>query len=125
MYRQISPGKFTVQTFDDVPVNFHNVEVVERMHQRPGQRTQPGPYLYEVIALARMDSADNVRYSLGIDKKILTETFAGDMAHDLLELTRPVALAVLGVSLGRPGTTASNHPALERAQGNPNYKRSL
>ena len=63
MHRQFFPGELLTQAFGQIPVNFHDMQMTERLQQRPSQRAQPGADFNQKIILGRMDV-------LGIDMPV-------------------------------------------------------
>jgi hypothetical protein len=81
VYCQLIPSELLLQVLDYIPVNFHHVQMVDRLQQRPFQGGQSRTDLHQEVIAGGMDSANDVRNNLGIDEKILTETLAGNMLH--------------------------------------------
>jgi len=104
VHRQFFPGKLLTQAFGQITVEFHYMQMIERLQQRPSQCAEPGSDFNQKIIPGGMDCANDVRYDLRINKKILAEALARNVPHDLFQ----VLTSRITVFTGRRGCGYSN-----------------
>src|SRR6266571_3245892 len=79
VHRQAVDGVTLAQAPAQVPVELHDVEVLDPLEQRGRQRTESGADFNEVLAPVRIDCGDDVLDDPPVDEKMLTESFSRDM----------------------------------------------
>ncbi len=72
-------GIALLQPGDQIPVDFHHMEMVQPGQQGLGEGPQPGPDFHHRFPRMGIHGPDNVPDDLGVLKEILTETFTGDV----------------------------------------------
>ena len=68
------------ETLAQIAVDLHDVQVMEPLEQRSGQRPEAGPDLDDVIIASGIDGPDDPLDDLRIDEKMLAEPLPRDMA---------------------------------------------
>src|SRR5216117_647415 len=105
VHRQAVHGVTLAQAPAQVPVELHDVEVLDPLEQRGRQRTESGADFNEVLAPVRIDCGDDVLDGPPVDEKMLTESFSRDMPTGRHCLAGPVRISACAISIA--ASTAS------------------
>jgi len=62
-----------------IPVQLDDVQVLDALKERDGQRAQPGAYFDDMFAAPRIDCRNDPLDDSPFDEKVLTESFARNM----------------------------------------------
>src|SRR5574343_1724326 len=76
-----------LQTGNQVAIDFDDVQVIDTLQQRLGNRPQAGADFDHRIATLRIDGRDNGGNDAAIDQEVLAEAFAGDVAFHAVFLS--------------------------------------
>jgi hypothetical protein len=75
------PGELLLQALDYIPVDFHHVQMIERLQQRSGQGAQSWSNLYHEVAALGTDRGNDCGYGRRVDEEVLAETLARNVLH--------------------------------------------